>query len=125
MAITDVYGNKEINTFQSLRNKMRLILKQCFNSTVHTKGYNFTTEQPITPSVVPIDVQLNVHSNSTNSSIWVTFMWCVLERMQKLVITLLEYHICTFQTPYSLSVHMIKGTTAASYKYSPHHSCFQ
>ena len=67
--ITSVYGNKGINTFQSLRNKTRLISKQCFNRTAHTEGYNFATEQPIAASIAPIDAQLNAHSNGTNNSI--------------------------------------------------------
>ena len=67
--ITDAYGNKGINTFQSLRNKTRLISKQCFNRTAHTEGYNFAMEQLIAVSIAPIDAQLNAHSNGTNNSI--------------------------------------------------------
>ena len=48
---------------------MRLITKQCFDRAAYTEGYNFATEQSIAASIVPIDVQLNVHSNSTNKSI--------------------------------------------------------
>ena len=41
----------------------------CFTSAVHKVGYNFAMEVPIKMSIIPINAQLNAHSDGTNNSI--------------------------------------------------------